>query len=371
MPKQSPLLRVHQANGAIQTEYDDWSLPRHFGDPHAEYQSVRRAVGLLDFSNRAVLEFTGADRLSYLQGLISNDLRMAPSGEGIYAAFLNQQGKVLADCRALTTDDCFIVDFWEPLKPKILDHLHRYLVADEVEIADLSDRYAILSIQGPESETLLEKFVPKNQQPPKTLHHSVAQIGGVEIRICRYSHTGEDGFDLMIPLADIESVARQLTEAASACSGGGWVGEEAHEMLRIEAGIPRYGIDITEDNLILETGLTHAVSFNKGCYLGQEVVERIRSRGHVNKALTGLLVHAETPPVAGCKILSAEKEIGRITSSTHSAALNSAIALGYVHRDHRSQGTHVSVRYNDEVLVNATVAELPFPATRRNETSRK
>ena len=141
-------------------------------------------------------------------------------------------------------------------------------------------------------------------------------------------------------------------------------------MLRIEAGIPRYGVDITEDNLILETGLTHAVSFNKGCYLGQEVVERIRSRGHVNKALTGLLVHGEKPPVAGSKILSAEKEIGRITSSTHSPALKSAIALGYVHRDHRSQGTQVLVRYNDEVLVNATVTELPFPATRRDETSR-
>ena len=120
----------------------------------------------------------------------------------------------------------------------------------------------------------------------------------------------------------------------------------------------------------METGLTHAVSFNKGCYLGQEVVERIRSRGHVNKALTGLLVHGEKPPVAGCKILSAEKEIGRITSSTHSPALKSAIALGYVHRDHRSQDTQVLVRYNDEVLVSATVTELPFPATRRDETSR-
>jgi glycine cleavage system T protein len=370
MSKQSPLVGIHHANGAILAEYDGWSLPRHFSEPHEEYCAVRRAVGLLDLSNRAVLEFTGADRLSYLQGLISNDLRVAPSGEGIYAAFLSQQGKVLADCRALTTSDSFIVDFWEPLKPKILDHLHRYLVADEVEIADLTDRYAILSIQGPKSETLLEKFVAKDQQPQKTLAHRLAQIGGVETRICRNSHTGEDGFDLMIPLADIESVARQLTEAASAYSGG-WVGEEAHEMLRIEAGIPRYGVDITEDNLILETGLTHAVSFNKGCYLGQEVVERIRSRGHVNKALTGLLVHGEKPPVPGCKILSAEKEIGRITSSTHSPALNSAVALGYVHRDHRSQGTQVLVRYNDEVLVNATVTELPFPATRRNETSRK
>ena len=362
MSKQSPLVGIHHANGAILGEYDGWSLPRNFGEPHEEYCAVRRAAGIMDRSNRAVLEFTGADRLSYLQGLISNDLRMTPSGEGIHAAFLSQQGKILADCRALATDDSFMVDFWEPLKPKILDHLQRYLVADEVEIADLNDRYAILSIQGPESERLLEKFVPRDQQPQKTLAHSLAQVDGVEMRICRYSHTGEDGFDLMLPLAGIESFSRQLTEAATLYSAR-WVGEEAHEILRIEAGIPRYGIDMTEDNLILETGLSHAVSFSKGCYLGQEVVERIRSRGHVNKALTGLSVHGEKPPAAGCKILSAEKEIGRITSSTYSPALGSAVALGYVHRDHRAQGTQVLVRYDEELLVSAMVRELPFAAT--------
>jgi aminomethyltransferase len=366
MSKQSRLAGVHQANGAILADYDGWSLPRHFGDPREEYLFVRRAAGLLDFSNRAVLEFTGADRLPYLQGLISNDLRVASPGEGIYAAFLSQQGKVLGDCRVLTTDESFIVDVWEPLKPKILDHLQRYLVADEVEIADLTDRCAILAIQGPKSELLLEKFLPKDQQPKKVLDHSIAEIGGVEIRICRYSHTGEDGFDLIIPLAAVESMAHQLTESASTYSAR-WIGAEAYEMLRIEAGIPRYGVDITDDNLILETGLAQAVSFNKGCYLGQEVVERIRSRGHVNKALTGLVIHGENPPPAGSKLLSAEKEIGTITSSVYSPALSSPIALGYVHRDSRSRGTQLLVRYDAELLVNATVTELPFTDTRRTE----
>ena len=183
------------------------------------------------------------------------------------------------------------------------------------------------------------------------------------MRICRSGHTGEDGFDLMIPLADIENMAQQLTEAASTYSAR-WVGTEAYEILRIEAGIPRYGVDITEDNLILETGLTHAVSFNKGCYLGQEVVERIRSRGHVNKNLTGLLIDGEKPPPAGSKILSAEKEIGTITSSVYSPSSRAPRSrLGYVHRDHRSRGTQLLVRYDAELLVNATVTELPFTAT--------
>jgi aminomethyltransferase len=367
MSKQSALARVHQTNGAILAEYDGWSLPRHFCDPHEEYLSVRGAAGLLDFSNRAVLEFTGADRLSYLQGLISNDLRVLSSGEGIDAAFLTQQGKVLGDCRVLATDDSFIVDLWEPLKAKIIDHLHRYLVADEVEIADLSDHCAMLSIQGPKSEILLEKFLPKDRRPQKVLTHSLAEIGEVELRICRYSHTGEDGFDLMIPLADIEITARQLTQADSAYAAR-WVGAEAYEILRIEAGIPRYGVDITDDNLILETGLNQAVSFTKGCYLGQEVVERIRSRGHVNKALTGLVIDGDKPPVAGSKIWSSEKEVGTITSSIYSPALESPIALGYVHRDHRSPGTELVIRH-DQAVLNATVVALPFIVNRPSTKS--
>jgi folate-binding protein YgfZ len=358
MSKQSQLLSFHQANGAVVTEYDGWLLPRHFGDPTAEYQSIRHRIGFLDLCDRALLEFTGADRLSYLQGLISNDLRVLSSGEGIYAAFLTQQGKVLGDCRVLAKDDCFIMDLWEPLKPRILDHLNRYLVADEVEINDLTDGYAMLSIQGPSSEQLLGKFVEKDKQPQQSIAHSTAEICGVEVRICRYSHTGEDGFDLMIPVADIDNVARRLTETGSAYSAQ-WVGTEAYEVIRIEAGIPRYGIDITEDNLILETGLNHAVSFNKGCYLGQEVVERIRSRGHVNKNLTGLEIDGEKSATMGSKVLIAEKEIGTITSSVYSPALSSAIALAYIHRDHRSPGTQLAIRDNYEVL-NARVAQLPF-----------
>jgi glycine cleavage system T protein len=358
MSKSSPLMSFHQANGAVMTEFDGWLLPRDFGDVTAEYESIRRAVGFLDLSNRAVLEFTGADRLSYLQGLISNDLRVLSPGEGIYAAFLTQQGKVLGDCRILAEEDCFTLDLWEPLKPKILDHLNRYLVADEVEINDLTDGYSIFSIQGPRAEQLLGEFVGKGKLPQQPIAHSTAEICGIEVRICRYTHTGEDGFDLVIPAAEIENVARRFTESGLAYSAR-WAGAEAYEVLRVEAGIPRYGVDVTEDNLILETGLNHAVSFNKRCYQGQEVVERIRSRGHVNKNLTGLIIDGEKAATIGSKVLTADKEIGTISSSVYSPILHSTIALAYVHRDHRSPGTQLAVRDNGKIL-NARVVQLPF-----------
>jgi aminomethyltransferase len=355
--KQSRLIELHRIHGAVLADRDDWLLPVHFGSPAAEYASVRSGVGLMDLSDRALLTLSGPDRLSYLQGMISNDLLTLSSGEGLYATFLNQQGKVLGDCRVLCADDCFFLDLWEPIKQKIIDHMNRYLVADDVEISDLSDRYGIFTVQGPQAEAVLQNFVSKGTIPQKTLDHAVMPIDGDDMRVIRYSHTGEDGFDLVVPLPALEKLARRLTAISDNYSGK-WIGAEAQEVLRIEAGIPRYAVDVTEDNLILETGLNHAVSFTKGCYLGQEVVERIRSRGHVNKKLVGLFLEGEKAEV-GDRLMASDRNVGIITSSVVSPALHRPIALAYVHRDYWSPGTSLSVT-RKESRIQATVTGLPF-----------
>ena len=360
MSKQSSFVSLHQANGALLADYAGWLLPSHFGDPAIEYQSVRSSAGLLDLSDRAVLTITGPDRMSYLQGLISNDLRPLLPGQGLYAAFLNQQGKVLGDCRVLCTEDSLVLELWEPIKRKILDHLNRYLVADEVEIDDLAGRYASFSLQGPAAEAILQNFLHNDRCPQQPLAHSMVQLDGVETRLCRYSHTGEHGFDLTVSAPEVETIARRFSDAGSSYSIR-WVGQEARQQLRVEAGIPLYGIDVTEENLILETGLNHAVSFTKGCYLGQEVVERIRSRGHVNRQLAGLLIEGANPASAGSKIISADKEIGWITSSVFSPAVRAPIALGYIRRDQCSPGTRLVVQ-DDSTALNSTVTALPFIA---------
>lgn len=357
MSKQSRLIELHRTHGAVIAEQDDWLLPIHFGNSAAEYESARSGLGLIDLSHRALVALSGPDRFSYLQGMISNDLRSLSSGEGLYATFLNQQGKVLGDCRVLCDDDCFLLDLWQPIKQKIIDHMNRYLVADDVAISDLSDRYGMFSVQGPQADALLQNFVSKGTIPQKMLHHAVLPIDGVDSRLIRYSHTGEDGFDLVVPVVAVEKVARRVTEISAKYSGK-WVGREAQEILRIEAGIPRYNVDVTEENLVLETGLDHAVSFTKGCYLGQEVVERIRSRGHVNKKLVGLLLDGEKAEF-GDRLLALERGVGTITSSVVSPALQRAIAFGYVHRDYWSPGTLLSVNRNERQL-RATVTALPF-----------
>src|SRR5262245_37793081 len=155
MAKHSPLMEFHRANGAVFVERDGWRLPEHFGDSAAEYTAAVSAVGLIDLSHRGLLQFTGPDRLSFLQGMLSTDLRQLKPFEGQAAAILTQQGKVVADVRVLCSLNSFYLDLWENLKDHVVAHLNRYLVADEVEIADRSAEYAIISAQGPHSESLL------------------------------------------------------------------------------------------------------------------------------------------------------------------------------------------------------------------------
>ena len=358
MAKQLPLVKFHKSNGAEFLEVDGWLLPAHFGNSAAEYAAVRSAVGLMDLSHRGLLQLTGPDRLSFLQGMLSNDLRILKPFTGQHATLLSQQGKVIADVRVLCAMNSFYLDFFESLKEKILAHLNRYLVADEVDIADRSNEYATLSVQGPQSEALLRKLIGQAELPERSLQHAMITLDATATCVVYASHTGETGFDLIVPIANLPNIAHKLTEAGKQFSAA-WIGEEAQNILRIEAGIPRYGIDFTEDNLLLEVGLDDAVSFSKGCYLGQEVVERIRSRGHVNKKLVGLFLEGQEPARSGDEVIFADKPIGIITSSVHSPTLGRPIALGYVHRDYWNPDTRLVVKH-DGIALDARVTNLPF-----------
>jgi aminomethyltransferase len=358
MAKQSSLTDFHKGNGAIFSERDGWLLPIHFGNPAAEYTAVRSTCGFIDLSHRGLLQLTGPDRLSFLQGMLSNDLNLLKPFEGQYATLLTQQGKVIADVRVLCSLNSFYLDFWENLKDRVIEHLNRYLVADEVEIADRSDEYATLSVQGSQSEALLQKLFGTTALPAKLMHHAMVDVDGTAICVVRASHTGEPGFDLIAPKSNMRDLVERLTEIGKPISAA-WVGEEALNILRVEAGIPRYGVDFTEDNLLLEVGIEDAYSYTKGCYLGQEVVERIRSRGHVNRKLCGLLIEGSQPAESGAPLYAAEKEVGQITSSVVSPRLRRVIALGYVHKDFWQPATELAI-HRDGSKAGATVTAVPF-----------
>src|SRR3990167_6909943 len=191
MPKQTPLKERHQANGAVFGEEDGWIMPLHFGDPLREYQAVRSHVGLLDLCHRTLLRFAGPDRVSYLQGMVSNDVKNLAPGEGIHAAVLDIQGRILADTRIFCLQDFFLLDLWEPLKEKILTHLNRYLIADDVEITDLTGQYGIVSLQGAKAGLLSRKLLPNCEIPTRDLAHRPIRIGAAEGWMARSTHTGE------------------------------------------------------------------------------------------------------------------------------------------------------------------------------------
>lgn len=339
-------------------EENDWILPLNFGNPLQEHEAVRSRAGLLDLCHRSQLRFRGSDRVSYLQGMVSNDVKALTPGTGTRAAILDVNGKILSDLRIFCDEDFFLIDLWEFRRARILAHLNHYLVAEDVEIEDLTGLYGNISLQGPKALLLLSQLMGPEEIPSRVLGHRLARIKNSEVRVVRSTHTGEDGFDLFMDTGNLIEVARQIEDAGKSFSVR-WIGVQALDILRLEAGIPRYGVDMDEDNLLLETGLDDAVSFHKGCYLGQEVIERIHSRGHVNKKLSGLILQGEEPAHRGDPITVSSKEIGKITSSHFSPVLKRPIALGYLHRDYLAAGIPVSIQHGEK-SIRAETASLPF-----------
>ena len=352
--KISSLDHFHKGNGAVFVEREGWSLPSRFGGPAAEYDAVRSAAGWLDLADRTLLSVTGPDSVEWLQGMLSNDVAALGPGDGTPAAVLNIQGKILADVRVFRDADGFLLDLNEPLAAGIVEHLNHYLIADEVEISDRSGDLAMLSIQGAGAETALTGLLNAVALPAADLAHAELECPVGRLRVIRASHTGEPGFDIVATTRDILA-----TVSLPAASDIAWIGHEARQTLRIEAGIPLYGVDMDADTLLLETSLDNAISFTKGCYLGQETVERIHSRGHVNRRLTGLKIEGDVVPDPGDPLLDGDRGIGRVTSATASPRTACPIALGYVHRDHLAPGSPVTIAHGDATMA-AAVHTLPF-----------
>lgn len=352
--KASPLQDLHERNGAVFLQREGWRLPAHFRDPAAEYDAVRSGAGWFDLADRAMVSVTGPDSAEWLQGMLSNDVQVLGTGEGTPAAVLNIQGKILADVRVFRTGDAFLLDLDEPLLPGVLAHLHRYLIADEVELGDLSPRFSLVSVQGPAAEAALARLLGTDPLPATDLSHREFEWAGGGVRVIRATHTGEPGFDLAAPAGALPGLA-----ALPAVRDLPWIGVHAQEVLRIEAGIPRYGVDMDAETLLLETCLDNAVSFAKGCYLGQETVERIHSRGHVNRKLVGLRVEGHLVPGRDDPVLHDGRPVGRVTSATASPRLQCPIALGYVHRDCTEPGSAVTIAHGAREVA-AAVHALPF-----------
>jgi tRNA-modifying protein YgfZ len=279
------------------------------------YEALRTGAAWLDLSTRGKIKLTGEDRARLLHAMTTNHVQQLTPGTGCYAFFLTTQGRILSDVNILCRPDHFLLDLEPETREKIYQHLDHYIIADDVTIEDITAETATIAVEGPKSREVLQSA----GAPIPDAEYSSAEW---DTRlIARLNTTGSPGFFIFAPASEKEKLLSEL-EAAGAVAAD----PEAFRTVRLENGRARYGEDLSERFLAQEANQPHALHFSKGCYLGQEIVERVRSRGQVHRVLKTLQLDAKEPPAPGTKL----EDGTEITSAAYSPALDKVVALAYV-----------------------------------------
>jgi folate-binding protein YgfZ len=328
-------------------------------DNSSGYAALRGGAGLVDRSGTGRILLTGADRRSYLQGLLTNDIEALTAGTGCYAAMLTAQGRMMTDMRVLELGDGVLLDVPRAVTAAIRDHLDRFIFSEDAQVEDVTESRAEIGVFGPAALDVIVKAGAEGGFPTSLFESTRIRLAGADAVIVSSDEAGIRGYDVIVDAAHADAVT-----AAVLAAGAVRVTFEDAEAVRIESGRPRFGVDMSAETIPLEAGLEErAISRSKGCYVGQEVIVRVQDRGHgrVAKRLMGLTFEpGGAAPQAGESIFAGERQIGLVTSGIESPSLGRPIALGYVHRDFVEPGTKVLAEGSD-----AVVTALPFipPAT--------
>lgn len=356
------LQEFHQQHAAQFGDLNGRQLVAHYGDWRQEHSALKQTAGVVDLGFRSRLCLLGSDRVKFLHGQVTQDIKALAVGQGAYAALITAKGKLQSDLFIYCLTDELLLDFEPGLADSVRERLEKYVIADDVQVVDVSEPYGHLSVQGPRAREVVEGLQLGTPLPLESNRFSQTThpvLG--ELYVMNRPRLGSSGFDLFVPGASLLTAAEELRRSVGII-GGRLAGWDACECARIEATIPRFGVDMDETNLPPEAGLdTCAISYAKGCYIGQEVMARLRTYGQVAKALRGLLLPAEAQvlPKRGDKIYWGDKEIGYVTSSTASPTLKTNVALAYLRRERNQLGSEVLIQTGQE-RVTARIASLPF-----------
>jgi aminomethyltransferase len=280
------------------------------------YDALRESCAWFDSSRRGRIRVTGEDRARLLHAMSTNHVEGLRPGQGCYAFFLNAQGRILADAVILCFEDHFLLDTEPETRARLYEHLDKFIIADDVTLEDTTESTISLTVEGPQAEGFLRGL---GARPPEEDFHFTEWAGRTVVRI------HPEQFRILAPAADWADLTARLGEEADA---------EAAEVTRLERGVPRYGADITERFLVQETRQMHAVHFSKGCYLGQEIVERVRSRGQVHKGLAPVELDTASPPAPGAEIRDETgAKCGEMLSSAWSGATGSVVGFAMLRLD--------------------------------------
>ena len=287
------------------------------------YDALRNRAAWMDLSARGKIKLTGEDRARLLHAMTTNHIQQLTPGSGCYAFFLNDKGRVLANANVLCRPDYFLLDVEPETRQPLYQHLDRFIIADDVTVEDATDAVATIAVEGPQAPEVLQRA----GAPLPDAEYSTVEWGNAVV--ARLNSTGSPGFFIFVPAAEKAALISRL-EAAGAEPADAL----AARVVRLEHGKPRYSEDISDRFLAQEANQPHALHFSKGCYLGQEIVERVRSRGQIHRVLMPLILETTQPPAPGAKLEFGGAGAAEITSAAYSPALGKVVALAYVRTEH-------------------------------------
>jgi len=341
-------LRAREAS--LGAEFATWfgcTMPDRFAPLEIEYRFAHESAALIDKNYRAFIWASGPDRLRYLNAVLTNDIRETATGRGVPSLLLNPQGHIIAELEIYAIGDRHLIVSYQMIRERLIEALDKYIIMDDVTLEDATPTLAALGVEGPRSPEILRAVAGIEFDSLAELGHveasvaapnSEGQLSAIPVRVIRRS-PGVPGFECLVAREHVEALWDALLAAVRA-HGGCPIGYSTLSTLRLEAGIPWFGYDFDETVIPHEAGLEDShINYSKGCYTGQEIVERVRSRGHVNRVRAAVEFDGSAIPDRGTKLTAAGKEVGQITRAAFSPPANRAIAMAYLRREQSAPGT--------------------------------
>ncbi len=335
----TPLAAVHLAEGAKMGVWLGCALPDDFGDAAAEYRYARESVALIDKNYRAYLSFTGPDRVRYLNAILTNNIKDLRAGHGIVSLLLNPQGHIIAEIETYAFADRLFCVSYAMIRERLIEWLDKYIIMDDVTLTDETARYGTLALEGPKAAAIAQELSGVDLTKVDELSSHDGAVGPIPCRIVKRSPGGIPGAEFVAESERLPELWQLLSEAAGK-HGGGPMGYAALSATRLAQGVPWFGYDFGEKQIPHEAGLqdTH-ISYTKGCYTGQEIVERVRSRGQVNRQRVRLAFSGDVVPEPETLLTLDGKEVGHVTRAARIWDPTGIIGMGYVRKEANAPGT--------------------------------
>jgi folate-binding protein YgfZ len=329
----TPLAELHRAAGARMGMWFGCVLPDDFGQWRQEYRFARESVALVDKNYRAYLEFTGPDRVRYLNAILTNNIKDLKENQGNVSLYLNPQGHIQGEIETYAFPEKLFCVSYAMIREKLVEGLGKFIIMDDVTLTDRTEEFATLALEGPRAAAVLAEVSGIDLNDLGELQSRETTVNSLPLRVVKRSPGGVSGGEFLLRRAQVETLWNVVVDAARK-QGGGPIGYTALNALRLEQGVAWFGYDFGEKQIPHEAGLQHShISYTKGCYTGQEIVERVRSRGQVNRARVALEFATVELPGPNTPLLVEGKELGYVTRSAFSPARNAFIGMGYVRRE--------------------------------------